>query len=959
MSGEKNDPAMPPGNDPDEILPPGSQAGGPGGDPGTDPATLLESYRSSLRLQEMRISVLREALEERRIRVYGLESSVSWRLTGPVRAARALAAGRLPSGVRLRDVAQRVRDIVDTEGHAGLQRRLSRRVKTKVGSLQARRNQPPASVAPARPEPPAMPWMLPVALPGQMHRSVLIVAELSVPQCAKYRVWQKQELFRLLGWPCVVLDWHETADVISALQCHTEIIFYRVPAVPPVLRMIDEAARLGLKPFWEVDDLIFDEPLYRQNSNLATLSPGLREEVLSGVRLYRQAMLACGRAIASTPVLAQCMRDCGIAEVAVIENALDRETLEAAAALRRRREARNGREAVTIVYGSGTKTHDADFAIAAPAIERLMLAHPGLRLRIIGELTLPDTLLRFGARIEALAGTNYRTYLGLLSEGDIAIAPLEATLFNDAKSNIKFQEAAILGMPCVSSPRASFSAVVVEDHNGLLADTSLAWEEALGRLIRDPDLRARLGRQALADVMRRYAPGQVAADQLAPLFGPADDAADAPAMSAGEAAGETRKLRVLMANVFLWPRSFGGATIVAEQTARCLHARDDTEISIFTSHGEAGDRSDVLLRYDWDGIPVFAAPLPPGGDHVATFDNPIGVRLFAAVLDAVRPDVVHAHSIQGFGAGILRLCHERGIPYVITLHDAWWLCDRQFMVRGDGQYCFQTRIDLRVCQACVPHARHLEERTTILHQVMFNAAHLLCPSASHRALYLANGVAPERISVNRNGIRHPGRARAVRRAASPLRFGFVGGNEAIKGFHLLRQAFENLASADWELVLVDNTLNLGFSSIDVSGWKVAGEIRVVPAYTQDGLDDFFDGIDILLFPSQWKESYGLTVREALARDVWVIATGPGGQAEDIVDGVNGRLIPLDGRATGLVGAIEELLLAPSSLDGYVNPYRHNLASYAGQSDALQAVLKQAARPYGVSNGASLALSDRL
>ncbi len=49
---------------------------------------------------------------------------------------------------------------------------------------------------------------------------------------------------------------------------------------------------------------------------------------------------------------------------------------------------------------------------------------------------------------------------------------------------------------------------------------------------------------------------------------------------------------------------------------------------------------------------------------------------------------------------------------------------------------------------------------------------------------------------------------------------------------------------------------------------------------------------MLLFPTQWK-SFGLTVREALIRDVWVIATDAGGVVEDIVDGKNGNIIPFD------------------------------------------------------------------
>ena len=885
-----------------------------------DPTRLRDSYRSSLALQEMRIATLQAALEERRIRVDGLEASLSWRITGPMRLVRSLATGRLPNGLKLRDVVLRAHDIHDSEGASGLRRRLWRRARHRLGVRRRARADASGDSGSA-----------PVSVPPALRRSMLIIAELSVPQCAKYRVWQKQELLGMLGWPCVVVDWNDTQSALSALQCCTEVIFYRVPAQPAVLAMIAEARRLGLRPIWEVDDLIFDEPLYRQNRNLETLLPSLREQVLSGIRSYRAAMLACNRAIASTAILAECMREAGVTEVAVVQNALDAETLRLAHRLRRPSAARSSSASPMIVYGSGTKTHDADFATAAPALARLLDQHPSLRLRIIGDLAPGAVLERFADRIEALPGTNYPAYLRLVSEADIAVAPLEPGRFNDAKSNIKFQEAAILGLPAVCAPRTAFRDIVVHDHNGLLAESAAQWEQALDRLIRDAGLRERLGRQALADVLERYAPERIASRELSMLFGPARD-------EAGRG-----KLRVLMVNVFFWPRSFGGATIIAEQMARRLADRDDIDIAVFTSRGDIEDRPEAMLRYDDRGIAVFASPLPQAGDHIAGFDNPAAVRQFAQVLDAFRPEVVHAHSVQGLGAGLLRLCQERGIPYVITLHDAWWLCDRQFMVRADGNYCFQTRIDLAVCQACVPRARHLDARAAILRQVLQGAAHLLSPSESHRQLHLANGIDPAAISVSRNGIRAPGRARTPRPRGHVPRFGFVGGNEAIKGFGLVKRAFESFASDRWELLLVDNTLNLGFSSIDVSEWKVQGRVRIVPAYLQDELDDFFDRIDVLLFPSQWKESYGLTVREALARDVWVIATGPGGQSEDIVDGVNGRLIALDGRADGLIAAIREILANPAMLEGFANPSRAALADYDGQASGLFELLARVAR----------------
>lgn len=196
--------------------------------------------------------------------------------------------------------------------------------------------------------------------------------------------------------------------------------------------------------------------------------------------------------------------------------------------------------------------------------------------------------------------------------------------------------------------------------------------------------------------------------------------------------------------------------------------------------------------------------------------------------------------------------------------------------------------------------------------------------------------------VQRNGFRWPRRMRAARKSGTPLRFGFVGGTEAVKGYGLLKAAMQSLDRGDWELCLVDNKINLGFRSIFPEDWSVRGRLKIVPAYTQDGLDDFYDQIDVLLFPSQWKESYGLTVREALARDVWVVVTAPGGQSEDVTDGVNGTYLPLDGKPETLSAIVETLLDEPERFEGYVNPFKQDLATYDTQTDQLYSLLKQVA-----------------
>ncbi|GBR43845.1 glycosyltransferase [Gluconobacter roseus] len=879
--------------------------------------TLTDSYRSAARLHGLRAEELQKENQKLLRQLSQIQTSLSWRVTVPLRAVRALMLGKLLSGRPVRELPERFLRLWGREGLSGVKKtvihrfRRLRRTRSGLSGIKDETGQEHPYRAP-----------VPAAADG-LAPKILIIAELSLRQCAKYRVWQKQDFLKALGWSVQVVDWRDIAEAMSALQLCTHVIFYRVPGFDDVLKLVAEAHRLKLAPRWEVDDLIFDENEYRQNGNIDTLPVAERDLLMSGVVLFRRCMLACGHGIASTQALADAMRNAGLTDVTVLENALDAETLRIATSL----PGHEGSDRIWVSYGSGTNTHDADFRQAEAGLLAAMAEEPRLCLRVIGQLQLSSAFSRFGDRVERLTELSYPDYLRALSQTDIAIAPLERTLFNDCKSNIKFLEAAVVRVAAICSPCAAFLTIMRNGENGLLAADAEAWRTGFLSLARDGAYRRRLADAAYVDVMARYAPQAMAQTQARALFGIPTNRVKPP-------------LKILMANVYFAPRSFGGATIIAEEMGRQL-VKKGAQVGVMTSRPSVADLPDGDIRYNVDGMTVFASVLPDDQGGLGQLDNPVMACRFTEVLEAFQPDVVHVHAAQGLGTGLLRVCQEKGVPYVLTLHDAWWLCERQFMVRADGRYCFQTTIDLSVCQACVPGARHLQDRAVVMHQGLADAALLISPSRAHRDLYLANGISPDRIVVNRNGFRWPERPRRARTVGSPLRFGFVGGTEAVKGYDLLKEAMQSLSRSDWELVLVDNKLNLGFQSIFPEDWSVRGRLRVVPAYTQAELDDFYDQIDVLLFPSQWKESYGLTVREALARDVWVVTTSPGGQSEDVVNGVNGTCLPLDGKSQTLAEAVSALLDEPGRFDGYSNPRKDCLPTYQTQADELYRFLKQA------------------
>lgn len=751
-----------------------------------------------------------------------------------------------------------------------------------------------------------------------MRMRVLLVAEMSLPQCFKYRAKQKQEMLEYLGVDCTLCDWVDTQSCFNALPTHSVVIFYRVPDIGGVLDVIAEAKRLRIPTYWEVDDLIFDRQLLANSKNILALDKETRNGLLEGAELYRRAMLACDGGIASTVSLAHSMRAEGVANVFVVENALDYQTM----AIARDVNGQPGSKAdnlFRIVYGSGTSTHDVDFEQAAPAIIHVLKAYPEMRFRLIGKLNLPKELTECEAQIERYPFCPYADYFRLLAECDVSITPLEPSMFNDAKSNIKYLEASAVRLPSVCSPAKAFVDVIEHKVNGMLAGKKEEWVSAFEALLKNPEMRLRISESAYRTVHERYSARAIASGQVLPL------------LEAQERVPQCK--RILSVNIYFAPRSFGGATIVAEHMVSSLVKDKEALVSIFTTLPDDCVTSYGLQRYEVGGAQVFAMGLPVEHNAVLQFDNPKALSAFKEVMRATMPEVVHIHSIQGIGATIIGACKDVGIPVVVTLHDAWWICGRSFMVNHQGYPCHQKNVDLGVCDTCVDDHKLNRLRQRRLHEELMRADLLLAPSNYFRDLYRANGFPGDKVIVNKNGVLPP--ETGFRSTVSEiLRFGYIGGMDAVKGFDILCQAFSLLSRSDYELVVVDSTQSLGYSSFDEWSPDFRDRTSLVPSFDQDGLDDYFRGIDVLLFPTLCKESFGLSVREALIRDVWVVTTSAGGVVDDIEDGVNGTILSIDLSPDELCAELERLIEDTEKVKSFVNPHKDKIMTIDGQADEL-------------------------
>lgn len=153
---------------------------------------------------------------------------------------------------------------------------------------------------------------------------------------------------------------------------------------------------------------------------------------------------------------------------------------------------------------AGSLTHSRDLAFLVPVLKAL-LDNPMIVIETIGQKV--DELsehprYRSFPHVDGLE--NYFEFQRSRS-WDIAIAPLEKTEFNEAKSDNKYRTYASAGIPAVYTRITPFLKSIRDGETGLLADnTQNDWLDKLQRLVADPDLRRRIAIAAREDVQRRF-----------------------------------------------------------------------------------------------------------------------------------------------------------------------------------------------------------------------------------------------------------------------------------------------------------------------------------------------------------------------------------------------------------------------------------------------------------------------
>jgi hypothetical protein len=163
---------------------------------------------------------------------------------------------------------------------------------------------------------------------------------------------------------------------------------------------------------------------------------------------------------------------------------------------------------VRVGYLSGTTTHDDDWRHIEAAVVDVVAAHPDAELWLGGHLQpTASVVAALGDRLQVLPFTPWDELPEVLRDLDLNLAPLEpGSRFNDAKSAIKWLEAALVATPTIASPSAPFVDAIEPGRTGWLADHPDEWAGTLALALEDADDRRAVGARARRAALLRWSP---------------------------------------------------------------------------------------------------------------------------------------------------------------------------------------------------------------------------------------------------------------------------------------------------------------------------------------------------------------------------------------------------------------------------------------------------------------------
>lgn len=312
-------------------------------------------------------------------------------------------------------------------------------------------------------------------------------------------------------------------------------------------------------------------------------------------------------------------------------------------------------------------------------------------------------------------------------------------------------------------------------------------------------------------------------------------------------------------------------------------------------------------------------------------------------------DIIHVHSIQGIHREFFLSAKWLEIPMVFTTHDYYPICMKCNLVDENNQICEEhSPFKCQKCNAVggLTYRDQAIRQSKIYHRIKTQKWH---SAALKNYLYLKNflGMSRKRDALTSDQakaysrynsyrkdifntftlihcnsfetmkiykrffpnkkydaipITHAGLKRLPKEKneTSVYNIGYMGGMSRHKGYDIFESALDKLKN-----IRVINWV-AWFYGGPFLGKKDSERRKYCKYFTKAEEEDVWSKLDILVVPSQWRETFGFVVQEALCHGIPVICSDLVG-SKDLVKQLDGHLIFQYNNINSLADAIAHLL----------------------------------------------------
>ena len=348
---------------------------------------------------------------------------------------------------------------------------------------------------------------------------------------------------------------------------------------------------------------------------------------------------------------------------------------------------------------------------------------------------------------------------------------------------------------------------------------------------------------------------------------------------------------------------------------------------------EAGHR---VVRYEKSNLDI-----PDRGGRLGlalrTVWNPRAYREVRELIRRERPDAMHCHNtFPLISPSVYWAAAREGVPVVQTLHNYRLACLNGYLFR-EG----------KVCEKCLGRTPWCGLRRRCYRGSLGGSLALFAMLAVHRLLgtyrrkvtryvaltdfardkFVSMGLPADKIVVKPNAFAaespqtHPtSDSFSIQHSAFSILY--VGRLSPEKGVDVLLRAWSlfrreaadhsSLVTRHSSLVIVGDGPERDALESLAGELGVSDSVRFAGSLPREEALSALSSAALLVFPSLWYETFGLTILEAASQGVPAVATNIGGRSSLVRDGVTGRLVP-PGDPAALAAALRELLADPAAL----------------------------------------------